>query len=142
MNLRYALTNMTSAHPLKTRGLVITLHIHRGRHSVNRYYRIESEHGCWNSAMYTSAYAHQRDLLDDFDPIGDHRAVVQEVMRCIETEAYKRQSVKIKPEALKLSAYCQHCGASIAHMRLGTRFCNEAHRRQYRRRSNREAQAS
>ena len=138
MNLRYALLNMDNLHPLKTRGLVITLHIHRGRQSVNRYYQISSEHGVWNSPMYASAYAHKRNLMDDADPIGEHRSVVQQVIRCIETEAYKRQSAKVKPEALKLSAYCQTCGASIAHMRKGTRFCSEAHRREYRRQSYRQ----
>lgn len=96
MNIRYQLSNLTTSHPLEVQGVIIRLHVQRHRYDVKRYYTVECGEAVWKSPVFTMPYAEYGSLLYDGDPLAEHRAAIQAVIRCIETEGWKPHTVHIE----------------------------------------------
>lgn len=123
MNLRYALYNMDSAHPIALKEAQIRLHVQRNKTLVKRYYSIDGKGGSWKSPVFTSPYAAAATMFYDGDPLAEQRDAINAVIACVESEAWRKAE---KPAPVAITDYCQMCQKPLAGFRRGTKFCSDA----------------
>lgn len=119
--IRRQLVNMSTVTPVEYSGAVIRLHIQRGKYSVQRYYSVTCGKQTWKSPLFISPYSSHADLFYDGDPLAEQREAIQAVIRCLETQAWKKPA-----HVAKRIGCCGTCGKSLVGMRQGTNYCGES----------------